>query len=65
MALVLERTDHEELLITTPAGEVVRIKFRMAHGTRVKVCITAPAEFRILRAEIAPLRDAIATRRGS
>jgi len=50
--LVLARRQDESLIITTPAGEEIKILVMDAYHGFAKLGIDAPADFKILREEL-------------
>ena len=55
--LVLGRKEGESLVITTPAGERVTIRICAIRGNTVRVGVTAPRDYEVLREEIASAGD--------
>jgi len=51
--LVLSRKYGEELILRCGEHEA-RVLVRPFHGEQVKLCVTAPAEFEVLRGELSP-----------
>ncbi len=52
--LVLSRSLYEEITITAPDGTVIRFQIVAVRGDRIRVGITAPKEYVILRSELKP-----------